>query len=72
MDLDNFLYNDPNEIDINEYNDFKGEFYEGDEFEETFGQNDEETDTKMISEDFVYLDDICTKFELQVIFIYKK
>lgn len=43
-------------------------YYEGEEYEDTMGQIDEENDTKMASEDLTYLNDVSTKFELTVNF----
>ena len=68
VDFDDYLYNDHEmaKENMEDFHEFEGEYYDGEEYEETFGQIDEESDNKMISEDFSYLDDICIKFELQV------
>lgn len=69
MDFDeNFInQNLENDDGLNEFNNYDGDYFENEEFEEEgYEQIDEENDTKMITEDLLYLNDISTKIELQV------
>lgn len=69
MDFDEYFVNSPHTPSKELENlDDLGNYYEGEEYDDTMGQIDEENDNKMISEDLIYLNDISTKFELQVIF----
>lgn len=74
IDFEEMLYgSNENEDNEEEMGDFNGGFrpgegYEGEEFEETLGQIDEENEGKLLAEDLEYLGDVSTKFELQAFF----
>lgn len=72
MDFDEYFVNSPHTPtqEIENLDDL-GNYYEGEEYDDTMGQIDEENDNKMVSEDLIYLNDISTKFELQVNFSQK-
>lgn len=73
MEFDDYLNNSGtpplnNNQDLENFDDLG--YYEGEEYEDTMGQIDEENDTKMASEDLTYLNDVSTKFELTVKFLF--